>query len=165
MRTPPGPLLRFSFLALALVPALAAAAPRDTTAPAGLTVTGALGGGVELGRSDATGLGELELGLGWELGDVRPELALLLGLAPGTYAGIRPGVHVALPGAPLYGRAALDWGHQGGDWGLRWLLAGAGAELRLTSVLGLFAEADAGIPLTGDRGIALLGRAGFAFRF
>jgi hypothetical protein len=141
-----------------------AAAPAPAPAPSNLVLTGALGGGVEVGRSASTGLGELELGLGLDLGDVRPELALLVGLAPGTYAGVRPGAHVALAGTPFYGRAALDWAHQGGEWGLRWLVAGAGAELRLTSVLGVFVEADLGVPLTSDRGIALLGRTGFAFR-
>lgn len=167
MRTIRSAALGLSILLLSGVPAaaVAAAAPRRDVNPSGLVLTSALGGGVEVGQSESTGQGELELGLGLELGEVRPELALLLGLAPGSYLGVRPGVHLTLPGTPFYGRAALDWAHQGGEWGLRWLLAGAGAELRLTSVLGVFVEADLGLPLTGDRGVALLGRTGFAFRF
>jgi hypothetical protein len=142
----------------------ATAAPRRDAGPTGVTFLSSLGGGTEVGRSESTGLAELELGLGYDVGQVRPEVALLLGLAPGTYAGIRPGVHLPLAGTPFYARAALDWAHQGGDWGLRWLVAGGGAELRLTSVLGIFAAGDVGLPLTSDRGVALLARAGFAFR-
>jgi hypothetical protein len=163
--------LRPTLLVLALLLSAFPAATRaqSGTAPApgptGIVVSGTLGGGVEVGSSDSTGQAELEVTAGWDLGSWRPELGLLLGLAPGSYAGIRPGARIPLPDSPFYARAALDWAHQGGDWHLRWLFVGAGAELRLTSVLGLVAEADAGVPLTSERGIGLLARAGFTFRF
>jgi hypothetical protein len=147
-------------LALAATPAAAFAGESQQA----LVVTGALAGGAEITSGESDGLAEVEVGVGWELGEVRPELGLLFGLTPGTYAGVRPGVHVAIPGGPFYARGAFDWAHQGGDWHFRWLVAGAGAELRLTSVMSGFVEVDAGIPLTSSRGLGLLARAGFAFR-
>jgi hypothetical protein len=148
---------------LALLAVAALAAPAEARAE--LVVAPSLAGGVEAGRHDATGLGELELALGWELPVVRPELGLVVGLAPDTYAALRPGLRASLLGGPLYVRGALDWAHAGGDWRFRWLLAGAGVEARLTSVLGGFVEADAGFPLGDDDGVGLLVRAGLAFRF
>jgi hypothetical protein len=146
---------------LAAVPAAAAPLPP----PSGVTFTAALGGGAEVGSHSSSALGELELGVGFETGIARPELALVLGLSPGTYAGVRPGVHVPLAGLPFYARGALDLSHAGGDWSVRWLLAGAGTELTFTSVLGAFAELDLGVPLARGAGVGFLGRAGFAIRF
>ena len=160
--------MRRPLVALAASIAVAAAVPARAAPlppPSGWTVTTALGGGAEVGSHSSTGIGELERGIGYELGIARPELGLVLGLSPGNYAGVRPGLHFALPGLPLYGRGALDVSHAGGDWRARWLLAGAGAELGFTSVLGAFAEVDLGVPLTQGDGVGLLGRAGFAVRF
>jgi hypothetical protein len=158
------PTLRSAVACLSLLAAAPAAAADYPGGASPLVLTGALAGGMEVGRNRNHGLSELEIGLGYDVGDLRPEVALLLGLSPGTYAGIRPGLHIRLPDGPFYARAALDWAHQGGDWHLRWLMGGVGLELRLTSVLGLFVEGDAGIPLTDDRGVGLLARGGFSFR-
>jgi hypothetical protein len=159
---------RFAALCLSLLaagPAAAAEQGGGASPATSLTFTGALGGGLEIGKNENTGLSELELGLGYDFGEIRPEVAVLVGLSPGEYAGIRPGIHVRLPDGPFYVRAALDWAHQGGDWHFRWLFGGVGLDLRLTSVLGVFVEGDAGVPLTEARGVALLARGGFAFRF
>jgi hypothetical protein len=146
---------------LSLAPARARAA---AAAPAsGWTAAPSLAAGGDLGSS-SDAVSELEVRLGRELGAARPELGLVLGLSPGTYAALRPGAQVDLPGAPFYARGALDYAHAGGDWRWRWFLIGAGAELRLTSVLSGFVEVDAGIPLDRHFGLGLLARAGFAFR-
>jgi hypothetical protein len=147
-------------LPLALLLLAAPAVPR-----AEIVVAPSLGGGVEAGSSDSTGLAEIELALGWEAGAVRPELALVAGLAPGSYSAVRPGLRAVVLDGPIYARGALDWSHSTGDWRFRWLLLGAGAELRLTSVLGGFVEADAGVPFGSDHGLGLLVRAGVVFRF
>jgi hypothetical protein len=153
-------------LPLVLLLSVVVPAPAAAALPGALVVAPSLGGGGEVGRGGSEGLGELELALGWEHREVRPELAVVFGLAPGSYLGLRPGVRVALRDTPLFLRGALDWAHTGsGSWPFRWLLLGAGAEARLTSVLGGFAEVDAGVPFGGDRGVGLLVRAGFAFRF
>jgi hypothetical protein len=131
----------------------------------GLTIAPSLGGGTEIGTSDAEGVAEVEILAGWEAGLVRPELGLVLQVAPGTSAALRPGVRYLFPDAPFQLRGALDWSHASGSWAFRWLLVGGAAELRLTSVLGAFAGADLGIPFTADAGLGLLVRAGFAFRF
>lgn len=155
------PLLLLVALALSLAPAAARAAPtRD--APSGFTVAPSLGAGGDLG--DGEGVSELEIRLGWEFGDVRPEVGLVLGLAPGTYSAVRPGLQVAIRDVPFYARGALDFSHDRGHWQARWLLLGPGAELRFTSVLGLFAELDLGIPVNRDYGLGVLFRAGAAFR-
>jgi hypothetical protein len=150
--------------ALACLPAgaLGAAPPPPAT---GLTIAPSLGGGVEIGTRDAEGLAEVEILAGWEAGHVRPEVGLVLQVAPGTSAALRPGVRYLFPDAPLQLRGALDWSHASGSWAFRWLVVGAAAELRFTSVLGAFAGADVGIPFTEDAGLGLLVRAGFAFRF
>jgi hypothetical protein len=153
--------------ALALWPLLAAASP-PPPAPAPLGVVAGLdiGGGASLGGSDAShDLVEVELSLGYELwAGLRPEAALLLGTAPRTYAGVRLGLHYALPGTPLYARAAIDAATVSGAWDWRWLFFGGGAELRLTDLLGLFGEADVGLPL-GSLGYGTLLRAGVTLRF
>jgi hypothetical protein len=152
--------VRTRALPLALLLLAAPAAGRSE-----IVVAPSFAAGGEIGSGGSTGISEIELALGWEAGPIRPEVGLVAGIAPGTYAGFRPGLHVRPQDGPLYARGALDWSHAGGDWRFRWLLLGAGAELRLTSVLGGFVEADAGFPVGGDDGVGLLVRAGIAFRF
>jgi hypothetical protein len=142
--------------------ALGAEPPPPAT---GLTIAPSLGGGAEVGTDDAEGVAEVEILAGWEAGHARPELGLVLQVAPGTSAALRPGVRYLFPDAPFQLRGALDWSHASGSWAFRWLLVGGAAEIRLTSVLGAFAGADLGIPFTADAGLGLLVRAGFAFRF
>ncbi len=162
------PSLRLLALALASWPAFAFAAPPPPAAepPAGVVIAADIGGGGTLGGSDTShGLFEGEVSVGYELwGGFRPEAALLLGVAPRTYAGLRLGLHFALPDLPLYLRAAVDASTVSGSWDWRWLFLGTGAELRLTDVLGGFVEADVGLPLT-NLGYGILLRAGVTFRF
>ncbi len=167
--------------ALSLVPALALAdpplprraevAPMDAespSAPLGFVLTFDLGGGGRLGAgSDYTprGLFESELVLGYELGAIRPQLGLVLGLAPNVHTALRPGLQVSLPDGPFYVRGALDWSTVRGSGAWRWLLLGAGTELRLTDVLGGFAEADLGFPLGRNIPLGVLVRFGVSYRF
>jgi hypothetical protein len=88
----------------------------------------------------------------------------MLGVAPHTYAGLRLGLRYAVPETPFYARAALDASTESGTARWRWLLGGAGAEVRLTDVLGGFAEADLGIPLVSGAGVPVLVRAGVTLR-
>lgn len=134
-------------------------------APIGLTLTADLGGGGTVG-GDSTGLFEGEVTAGYELPyGFRPELSLVLGMSPGTYAGLRPGLHYALADLPIYLRAALDWAYPHGEGKLRWLLLGAGAEFRFTGLFGIFGEADTGIPLTDGAGVPIELRGGVSLRF
>jgi hypothetical protein len=158
-------------------PASPAATPASATtsegamggAPTGLTASASLGAGGELGlESGKAGVFELELAVGYEIGDIglRPELAAAFGLAPDSNFAIRPGVRFELPGLPIQLRAALDAStSRGGDLHWRWLLLGAAAELRLTGLFGLFAEVDTGAKLSSSAGLPLLLRAGASFRF
>lgn len=163
------PALRLALL-LCLVALASPAAAEEQSGPTGFAVFGALGGGGAAAgsRGDATrgGLFEAELGAGFELGGgLRPELALTLAIAPETHVGLRPGVRYALEGMPFFLRGALDFSAPGGSWRMRWLLAGAGAEVRVTDQLGLGAEADLGVPLASKAGFGFLLRAGVTFRF
>lgn len=157
-------------LALAVAPSLAAAQPRQGlgTGDSGLVLTLDAGGGTALGAGThytPSGRGEIELTAGYELPyAIRPELALVLGIAPNGNVGVRPGVHVGLPDMPLYARAALDFSTLSGSGRWNWLLGGIGAELRLTGALGAFAEADLGIPIRDDVGLGVLARAGISVR-
>jgi hypothetical protein len=136
---------------------------------AGLTAGASLGGGGELGLSSGkAGVLELEVAVGWELPSLglRPELAAALGVAPDGHVALRPGLRWSLPAFPLQLRVALDASNarSGGlDW--RWLLLGAAGELRVTGLLGFFAEIDTGAPLAEDAGLPLLVRGGASFRF
>jgi hypothetical protein len=164
-------------LAAALSLAVPAAAQQGTspatTAPAppiGLTATLSLGGGGELGLEDGqkAGVFEMEAAVGWELASVgvRPELAAALGLAPDSHVALRPGVRIGLPGYPIQLRIALDAANaRNRDFGWRWLLVGAAAELRLTGLLGLYGEVDTGAKLSSHAGLPLLVRGGASFRF
>jgi len=161
------PFPRAAMLALC---ALALAAPRPAWAegPTPVFFGGLGGGGAAAGsRSDASrgGLFEAELGAGLELAaGLRPEAALVVGLAPRAFLGLRPGLRWALDGLPFHLRGALDFAAPGGSWRLRWLLGGAGAEVRITDQLGLYAEADLGLPIASKAGVAFLLRAGATFR-
>lgn len=154
----------FAVTAAAAAPARGSAAPGPERSQGRIATTVSLAGGLEAG-STSNGLGELELTFGYEFGAARPELGVILGLAPGDYAAVRPGVHFDIGSLPAYGRAALDFGNERDGWQVRWVLLGAGAEARITSELGAFAEADVGLPMASDFGLALLARAGFSLRF
>lgn len=161
--------------ALAAVLPLAVAAqesmPMPAGAPTGLTVTASLGAGGELGLEEGNeaGVFELEGAIGYELarGLIRPELAVVLGVAPDSHVALRPGLRVSLPNLPIHVRAALDAATSrdatGFDW--RWLLVGVAGEVRWTSLLGLYAEVDTGARLSSKAGLPLLVRVGASFRF
>lgn len=134
--------------------------------PLGFVVSADLGGGGTLGGDAPHGLFEGEVGVGYDFAlGLRPELTLVIGLAPSGHVGLRPGLHYALPDLPFYVRGALDWSTLLANRSWRWLLVGAGSEVRLTDVLGGFAEADLGLPLGRDIGVGVLLRAGVSFRF
>lgn len=155
-------------LATAL-PALASAAAPGAPGPSGLTFTTALGGGAELGLDHGkAGVLEVEAAAGyeWAARGLRGELGLALGLDPDTHVALRPGVRWLMPELPLQLRVALDAAtsrENGLHW--RWLLVGLAAEVRLTGLLGLYAEVDSGAPLASEHGVPLLGRVGASFRF
>lgn len=150
----------------------AGAAQAATAAPVttGLAATASLGGGAELGLEEGKkpGVLELEVSIGYEFpgGGVRPELAAVLGLAPDGHVGLRPGLRWSIPGVPLQLRLAGDVTNAR-DTGLRWrwILMGVAAEVRFTSLFGLYGEIDTGIPLGSNAGLPLLVRGGAAFRF
>jgi hypothetical protein len=157
-----------AFLALAL-PALASGAEPARAGPLGVTAFGSLEGGGAVAGSDSDasrgGLFGAEVGAGYELPQgFRPELALALNLSPRSSLSVRPGLRYFLEGYPFFARAALDFASPRSSWRMRWVLAGAGAELRLTDVLGAFAEADLGIPLASKAGLGFLFRGGVSFR-
>lgn len=135
----------------------------------GLTATASFGGGAELGleQGNKPGVLELEVAVGYETsGGVRPELGVVLGLAPDGHVGLRPGLRWAIPGVPLLLRVAADITNAR-DTGLRWhwVLMGVAAELRLTSLFGLYGEIDTGVPIGARSGLPLLVRGGASFRF
>jgi len=138
--------------------------------PTGLTATATLGGGAELGLEEGNkpGVLELEVAIGYEFpgSGVRPELGAVLGLAPDGHLGLRPGLRWSIPGVPLQFRAAADFTNAR-DTGLRWrwILLGVAAEVRFTSLFGLYGEIDTGVPIGSGSGLPLLVRGGAAFRF
>jgi hypothetical protein len=167
---------RLLLCALVAAPALVSAqdpAGTKTAAPSGFTFTSSLGSGGELGLDSKyakgkSGVFELELLAGYDLEAIalRPELGLVVGLAPDSNLALRPGVRWQLAGLPIQLRAALDASDaRDTSWRWRWLLVGAATEIRVTSLLGLFAEADTGIPLSRTSGLPLLLRGGASFRF
>jgi hypothetical protein len=132
-----------------------------------LVVLASLATGGELGLDHGkAGVFELEGVLGYDLGAFRPELGATIGLEPDTHIALRPGVRVPLPNLPIQLRAAFDAANSRNAPGLcwRWLLLGVSAEVRWTSVMGLFAEVDSGAPLADRAGMPLLVRAGMSFR-
>lgn len=158
--------LAIAAIALAAPPAAAAPPPSMT----GIAAFASLGGGGAVAGSDqdATkgGIFEAEVGAGFELPQgFRPEVALLFGFAPRTYVGLRPGLRYTLEKLPFYVRGALDFAAPRGTWRMRWVLGGVGADLRITDAIGVFGEADAGIPVASKAGFAFLFRGGAQFRF
>jgi hypothetical protein len=165
--------LPLAALALALASSPAASSAQDGAAgpvtPLGATFTATLGGGGEVGLSSGkAGVLEAEVAAGWELASLglRPELAIAIGLAPDTNLALRPGVRWSVPESPLQLRVALDRSNaREGGFRWRWLLVGLAAEIRVTSLLGLYAEIDSGAPLSDRAGVPLLLRGGASFRF
>jgi hypothetical protein len=145
-----------------------AAPPTSSAAPLGVVLSADLGGGGRLGgASEFTprGVFEGEVTAGYDLvAGFRPEVSALLGVTPRSYVGLRLGIHYSLPDMPFYVRVAVDGSTSRGPARWRWLLAGAGGEVQLTDVLGGFAEADLGLPLTSGAGLPVLLRAGITFR-
>lgn len=137
----------------------------------GLTATAALGGGAELGLDEEdgdAGVLEAEIGIGWEIASLglRPELTAALGVAPDGHVALRPGFRWSVPDLPIQLRVALDASNaRNSDLRWRWLLVGAAAEIRFTSLLGLYGEIDTGAPLGSEAGLPLLVRGGASFRF
>jgi hypothetical protein len=158
---------------LAVAAALALAAGRATAQEGGrtgpLTLSASIAGGAELGLDEGKpGVTEAEVAAGIELEDVglRGEVGLALGLAPDSHVALRPGLRYRLPGMPLQLRAAVDGStSRGNGFRWRWILVGIAAELRITSLMGLFGELDTGVPLNRDAGLPLLIRGGASFRF
>lgn len=158
--------------ALALAAPAAAAAQASPEPSGGLVLGLSMAGGVEAGlETGKAGLFEAELLAGWEFPAsgaglvIRPELAAILGMSPGSYAALRPGARVSLPETPLWLRGALDWSDaRGKDSRWRWVLAGLGWETRMTASLGLSLEADTGIPLSGSAGVPIMLRVGVTYR-
>ncbi len=163
---PSRPLLAAALLAAALAAPASAQERRSSLGrrPSGFTLSVDLGGGGDLsgptGVFEAEIVGGLAVGKGWAL-----EMGLVLGMAPGNYFGLRPGLHWAIADTPFYARLALDVAGPHGSLDARWLLLGGGVELRFTDVVGGFAEADTGIPLSGGFGVPLLVRGGVFFSF
>lgn len=161
-------LLPAALLAAAL-PALASAAGPVAPGPTGFTFTSSLAGGGELGIDHGKeGILEVEAAAGyeWVQSGLRGELGLALGLNPDTHVALRPGVRWSMPQLPIQLRLALDAAtsrESGLHW--RWLLVGLAAEVRLTGLLGLYAEVDSGAPLSSEYGVPLLARGGVSFRF
>lgn len=158
-------LLPCAAFAQSVAPPPAASGPVTT----GLTATASFGGGAELGleAGNKPGVLELEVAVGYETqGGVRPEFGIVLGLAPDGHVGLRPGVRWAIPGVPLLLRVAADITNAR-DTGLRWhwVLMGVAAEVRLTSLFGLYGEIDTGVPIGARSGLPLLLRGGASFRF
>lgn len=164
----------FPLLALAaasMLPTLARAAPPGAPGPTGLTFAASLAGGGELGLDPGEGdegVVEVEgiVGYEWAGPGLRGEVGLALGLDPDTHVAVRPGVRWSMPQLPLQLRVALDAAtsrESGLHW--RWLMVGLAAEVRLTGLLGLYAEVDTGAPLSSEHGVPLLGRVGASFRF
>jgi hypothetical protein len=157
-------------LAVLLSPCLAAAQEPAAT-PTGFVATFALGGGAELGLDEdepKAGVVEVEASIGYELEalGVRPEIAVVFAPRPDSHVALRPGLRWSAPELPVQLRIAFDASDaRGEDFGWRWLLVGVAAELRFTSLLGLFAEVDTGIPLADSAGVPLLVRGGASFRF
>jgi hypothetical protein len=159
-------------LAVLLVPA--GARPDQGTGgssgPTGFVATFSFAGGGELGLGQGTkaGVAELEGTFGYELSDIglRPEMGVTAGAAPDGHVALRPGLRYTLQPVPVQLRVALDAAtSRGGDLRWRWLLLGAGYEVRFTDVLGFYGEIDSGAKLSSKSGVPLLLRIGASIRF
>ncbi len=155
--------------AASMAPGAACAQARRPATPIGLSVSLDVGAGGAAGAEapyTPSGVLEAEIIVGYLLGKgLAPELGLVLGMSPGSYVALRPGLHYALPDMPFYIRAALDFSTVPTDLVARWLLLGGGGELRLTSQTGGFAELCTGIPLASAAGVPFLVRAGMFVSF
>ena len=163
---------RLVVVALAAVFPLAALAQEAAPAgaPTGLAATFSLGGGGELGLDEGkAGVFELEAAIGYEIPGtgLRPELAAAFGLAPDSHVALRPGAAARAPrlSRSSSARRSTPSNARDGDFDWRWLLVGVAAELRFTSLLGLYVEVDTGAKLSSRAGLPLLVRAGASFRF
>ena len=162
-----------SVAVLAALAAAPASAQETHVATTGLAATFSFGGGGELGLDEdedegGAGVSEIEATFGYEFesSGLRPEIGLVLGLNPDTHVALRPGLRWSSHTLPIQLRLALDGANaRDRSMGWRWLLLGVAAELRFTSVLGLFAEVDTGAPLSSEAGLPLLVRGGATFRF
>jgi len=163
------PIAALALLAAAPSPARADSGSPGPRRPIGFTVSADLGGGGQLGvgsKYEPPSLFELEVTAGYYFAlGLSPEFSLVLGMSPGTYFAMRPGLHWAVPDTPFYIRAAVDVATQIGYLEWRWILLGGGFELRVTDTLGFFAEGDTGIPLVAGAGVPLMVRAGAFFSF
>ncbi|HVP69613.1 MAG TPA: hypothetical protein VMT17_20350 [Anaeromyxobacteraceae bacterium] len=161
------------FAAVALVVASRTAVAGDdaqnTRRAVGFTLSMDVGGGGQPGAGsayDPPSLFEIEVTGGYYIGlGFAPELSLVLGMSPGVYFAIRPGLHWAVPGTPFYLRAAVDAATQIGYLEWRWVLLGGGLELHVSDAVGFFAEGDTGIPLVAGAGVPLMVRAGAFYSF
>jgi hypothetical protein len=164
--------LALALVALGLVPAPALAqyggAGPDPGWRGGPVVLFSMGGGGAVGvgtQYTRSSILEWELTTGYDLPyGFRPEVSIAFAAAPASGVALRPGLHYEMEGVPVYLRGALDWS-TARSTGWRWLLAGAGSEVRLTGNLGAFAEGDIGIPLKGGVGLGLMLRAGLTVRW
>lgn len=162
-----------SVAVLAALAAAPASAQEPHVPTTGLAATFSFGGGGELGLDEdedegGAGVSEIEATFGYEFesSGLRPEIGLVLGLNPDTHVALRPGLRWSSHTLPIQLRLALDGANaRDRSMGWRWLLLGVAAELRFTSVLGLFAEVDTGAPLSSEAGLPLLVRGGATFRF
>lgn len=162
-----------SVAVLAALAAAPASAQEPHVPTTGLAATFSFGGGGELGLDEdedegGAGVSEIEATFGYEFesSGLRPEIGLVLGLNPDTHVALRPGLRWSSHTLPIQVRLALDGSNaRDHSMGWRWLLLGVAAELRFTSVLGLFAEVDTGAPLSSEAGLPLLVRGGATFRF
>jgi hypothetical protein len=150
--------------AAAPVPAEAEPVP---SGPSGASLSATLGAGGETGLSTGrSGLLELELTGGWEhrATRLRPELGLVLGVAPENSMAIRAGLRAGLAEVPIGLRAAIDVSnarHRGLH--ARWILLGGAWELRVTTLLSFTVGLDFGVPLSGSAGVPILFRGGGTF--
>lgn len=162
---------RLAFAAAAALAALPASARAQSPSgpPVGISVSASVGGGGEFGLATGkAGLVEAEVAAGWysERLGLTAELAGVLARAPDRSVALRPGLRYRVPRSPLRLRLSLDAADaRDRDFGWRWLLAGAGLELRLTSLLALGTSLDFGVPLRSGAGVPLILRGGATLRF
>ena len=111
-------------------PGVARAQGRRAPAAVGLTLAADIGLGGAAGtgtRYTPSTVLEGEILVGYLVGKgLAPELGIVLGMSPGSYLALRPGLHYALPAMPFYARAALDLSTVRGYLQARWLLLGGG---------------------------------------
>jgi hypothetical protein len=168
----PAPIAKLLVALLALAPAQALAQYGGTAQEVGWrggpVLLLSMGGGGSIGvgtQYTRSSILEWELTTGYELPyGFRPEVSVAFAVAPASGIALRPGIHYEMEGVPIYLRGALDWS-TARSTGWRWLLAGAGGEIRVTGMLGAFAEGDVGIPLKGGVGLGLILRAGLTLRW